>query len=329
VSYAPQTIKDAMAMWVAGGGVNSGIVGDDEHRDRPSYHNGWDAALERYIPIFGANVTMDEVASRDYTYRLARDKVRSNAASAMDLGRVNGTLTGLRAFSNWLVKQCLANPTKYRDIREIIYSPDGVVVRRWSQPDNRVYDVPLTSDVAKSHLWHTHVSFYRDSESRDKTFIFAPYFTPPDTATEDPVGININLAATHDPNPLDAFGTASIVGDNHRAIRISDGRMVAIANGTALGVVQKGVIVAPAPTWAVVGEAVVVYNLSGEATVSPARDIGTTFKALPVPPAPVDTSPFSQADVDAAKKAARGAALEEARAAAIDGAGAGVDALAR
>jgi hypothetical protein len=130
---------------------------------------------------------------------------------------------------------------------------------------------------------------------------------------EEPVGININLDATHDPNPLDAFGTASIVGASHYAIRVSDGARTAIADGTVLGVVQKGVIVAPAPAWAAVGEAVVVYNLAGEATVSPLRDTGTTFKALAVPS---DTTPYDQAAINAAVNAALdavGLALTEAR----------------
>jgi hypothetical protein len=162
-----------MALWVSKGGLNSGIVGDAAHASRSSYHNGFDVASR-----LAGSTNLATVAKTDYSYRLPRDKVTSNAAAAMDLGKLGGSLGKLQAFSRWFVAQAHANPTKYRDVREVIYSPDGKVVKRWSGPDNKIYDVPLDNDVARSHLWHTHISWYRDSEKRDKRPLFATYFAP-------------------------------------------------------------------------------------------------------------------------------------------------------
>ena len=59
-----------------------------------------------------------------------------------------------------------------RDLREIIYSPDGKVVRRWDRLGKR-------SSGDDSHLWHTHFSFFRDSTKadRDQTPLFRRYLT--------------------------------------------------------------------------------------------------------------------------------------------------------
>jgi hypothetical protein len=172
VTTNPQTLTDLMAYWTSHGGVNLGIKGDPAHQSRGSYHNGFDVASKLW-----GTTSLATIASKDYSYRLARDRVKSNAAAALDLGRLNGSLANLQRFSRWLVAQAQANPTKYRDIREIIYSPDGRVVKRWSGPDNRIYNVALDNAVARGHLTHTHISTYRDSERRDKRALFAGYFT--------------------------------------------------------------------------------------------------------------------------------------------------------
>jgi hypothetical protein len=151
---------------------------------------------------------------------------------------------------------------------------------------------------------------------------WAPVTTLPDTGIEGAtdMGLNLDLDVTHDSNPFDALGTASIVGDGHFAERLDGTGGIAIAAGTALGVVQKAKIASPAPSWAALGEACVVYNLSGKAYVSPVRDIGATYKPL------TDTSPYTQAQLDAATSAAALAA-KAADAAAIAALQAKVDAL--
>lgn len=164
MTYAPATIRTAQAYWQSRGGVPLGIVGDARHQRRASYHNGQDA-IERY----------GRTALDDYSIRLPRDRepYLTNAAAAIDLGRLGGTYKGLRDYSNWLVARCLTDPVTRRDVREVIYSPDGDTVQRYSGPDN-VVRVGGTAD----HRFHTHISFYRDSERRSKLHLFAPYFTP-------------------------------------------------------------------------------------------------------------------------------------------------------
>lgn len=123
-----------------------GVVGDDQHPD--GYHVGNDALVR-----VGKLTT-------DYSKRESpRDRPGSNAASALDIGDFRrGTLT-LRSLSVALVAACQRGDPRCGDIREIIYSPDGVVVRRWDR-----LGVRTTGDL--SHRYHTHLSFFRDSEGR-------------------------------------------------------------------------------------------------------------------------------------------------------------------
>ncbi|MBQ1073474.1 hypothetical protein KBX06_09890 [Micromonospora sp. C31] len=149
-----------------------GIVGDPAHRG--GYHCG-----------------SDRVVIRDYS---VVESVRDSSgltldASALDVGwftvSVGGRAHDLRSFSTWFAGQCAAGSSDSRDIREIIYSPDGRVVRRWDRLGRRT-----TGD--NSHLWHTHFSFFRDSTkaNRDQTPLFRRYLTtigliatPPEEST--------------------------------------------------------------------------------------------------------------------------------------------------
>ncbi|MGH7774459.1 MAG: hypothetical protein ACREQA_19725 [Candidatus Binatia bacterium] len=103
----------------------------------------------------------------------------TNAASAIDIGLFDRTTSGqrrtLRSLSLWLVEQCKAGATDTRDIREIIYTPDGQVVRRWDRLGRR-------TSGDDSHLTHTHISWFRDSEYRDKIAVFRRYFEEEDMA---------------------------------------------------------------------------------------------------------------------------------------------------
>ncbi|MEU9508064.1 hypothetical protein AB0D32_17505 [Micromonospora sp. NPDC048170] len=136
-----------------------GIVGDPAHRG--GYHCG-----------------SDRVVARDYSVvESPRDKAGLTLdASALDVGhfkvRVAGRTHDLRSFSTWCVAQCVAGTPDSRDIREIIYSPDGRVVRRWDRLRRR-------TSGDNSHLWHTHFSFFRDSTkaNRDQTPLFRRYLT--------------------------------------------------------------------------------------------------------------------------------------------------------
>ncbi|RLK13333.1 putative peptidoglycan binding protein [Micromonospora sp. M71_S20] len=136
-----------------------GIVGDPAHRG--GYHCG-----------------SDRVVTRDYSVvESPRDSAGLTLdAAALDVGlfevRAGGRTHNLRTFSTWCVAQCVAGTPDSRDIREIIYSPDGKVVRRWDRLRKR-------TSGDSSHLWHTHFSFFRDSikANRDQTPLFRRYLT--------------------------------------------------------------------------------------------------------------------------------------------------------
>lgn len=178
MTYAPATIRAVAAYWVARGGENLGIVGDAAHAARATYHNGLDRAIKRY-----GTSNMDVIASKDYSFRLARDRIgATNAASALDLGRLGGERQPMRDFSVWLVRECVARKPGTDDIREIIYSPDGKVVKRWDGASRVIRDgYPVaTGQGDSSHLWHTHISYFRDAEARDKIIPFRAYFEEPE-----------------------------------------------------------------------------------------------------------------------------------------------------
>ncbi|MEU8368339.1 hypothetical protein [Micromonospora tulbaghiae] len=136
-----------------------GIVGDVNHRG--GYHCG-----------------SDRVVTNDYSVvESSRDRSGLTLyASALDVGtfsvRSGGGTHNLRTFSAWMVAQCAANAADTRDIREIIYSPDGRTVRRWDRLGRR-------TSGDSSHLFHTHFSFFRDSTKagRDQTPLFRRYLT--------------------------------------------------------------------------------------------------------------------------------------------------------
>jgi hypothetical protein len=259
---------DLARFWIAQGGVSLGIIGNTAHTK--GYHLGADRIFDGGGPGIGWD---------DYSVKLARDKAGlTNAASAIDLGKLDGSLGELRRFSRWLVRRCQAKADGYRDVREVIYwNPDTAAVERWSGVDGLIHTGPGQGDL--SHRTHTHISYYRDSEGRDKRPLFAPFFAPdiPDTGTEDPVGLSIRLLATRDETPLDVFGTAKLDGEAHNIHRVADAENVQLPARTDLGVVQRG-------KW-LVDEAenidVVAFNHDGQLHV--ARLSHVTFKGLAAP----------------------------------------------
>lgn len=136
-----------------------GIVGDPAHRG--GYHCG-----------------SDRVVKNDYSVvESSRDRAGLTLdAAALDVGgfevRSGGRTHTLASFSAWCVAQCAANAADTRDIREIIYSPDGTRVKRWDRLGKRT-----TGD--SSHRWHTHFSFFRDAikAGRDQRPLFRRYLT--------------------------------------------------------------------------------------------------------------------------------------------------------
>lgn len=137
------------------GSLEMGVVGDSDHRG--GYHCG-----------------SDRVVAGDYSV-LESDRDRNGLtldASALDVGTFTYGSHNLRTFSRWMVAQCVAGAPDTKDIREIIYSPDGQTVKRWDR-----LGIRTTGD--SSHLGHTHFSFFRDSTKarRDQTPLFRRYLT--------------------------------------------------------------------------------------------------------------------------------------------------------
>lgn len=142
------------------GGVSLGIVGNAAHKS--GYHLGHDRIFKK----------KSGHGERDYSVKTARDHAGlSDAASAMDIG----SFKGFRRMSKFIVAEARANAADTRDIREIIYSPDGKTVLRWDR-ERGFASKPRKHEADDSHLTHTHVSWYRDAEKRDKTGVFKRFF---------------------------------------------------------------------------------------------------------------------------------------------------------
>jgi hypothetical protein len=163
MTYAPGTIaalRTELLRWTGLAPTSLGIVGDAAHAARASYHNGKDRILQ-----------YDRMAT-DYSVRTQRDKDGlTNAASALDIGN----FARLREMSIWLVAEARNNAPGSSDMREIIYSPDGQTVLRWDR-ERGYQSAPRTGEADNSHLFHTHISWYRDSEFRTKIGLFARFF---------------------------------------------------------------------------------------------------------------------------------------------------------
>lgn len=143
-----------------------GIAGDAAHRG--GYHCG-----------------SDRIVSGDYSVvESSRDRSGLTlAASAFDLG---GNFARFREITLGIIAACKRNDPRTRDIREVIFTPDGKTVQRWDRLGRR-------SGGDASHLSHTHLSFFRDSEGRrhlDDNFLglLRQLFTPTSTGGTDMAG---------------------------------------------------------------------------------------------------------------------------------------------
>ncbi len=142
MTYAPATITELARYWQRQGGVNLGIVGDTGHAQKGvSYHLG-----------------KSQLAAGAYSNRTARDRRGlTEAASAIDLGRLGGSLTKLRSFSAWFAAQCKAGKPGYSDVREVIWwDAKASRVIGWSDLDPKKF-IPGYGDA--THKSHTHISF--------------------------------------------------------------------------------------------------------------------------------------------------------------------------
>ncbi|MGC4864403.1 hypothetical protein ACLQ3B_03085 [Micromonospora sp. DT53] len=167
-----------------------GIVGDSAHLG--GYHCG-----------------SDRVVPNDYSVvESPRDRAGLTLdAAALDVGqfdvRSGGRTNTLASFSVWCVAQCAANAADTRDIREIIYSPDGSTVKRWDRLGKR-------TSGDSSHRWHTHFSFFRDATKagRDQRPLFRRYLS------------SIGLLEDDDMTPEEHNWLATV----HKNLTVLDGR---------------------------------------------------------------------------------------------------------
>lgn len=201
MSYAPKTLQQLAAFYEGKGGAMLGIVGDAGHTT--GYHLGRDR-------IYGPG----GMGADDYSVRHPRDKAGlSGAAAAIDLGKIGGSYDELYRFSRWLVAECMDGAPGTGDIAEVIYSPDGQTVQRWSGKDHQIHTGPGNNDP--SHKTHTHVSYFRDSEARQKVTTFAGYWE------EDMAGLDWQPTA-----PGEGIGTVTVKAQrglvNLRTGRVKD-----------------------------------------------------------------------------------------------------------
>jgi hypothetical protein len=160
VTTAPASLLDLRAYLADAAGVGLdqfGIVGDVRHTG--GYHLGRDR-IYTIPPGYGDD---------DYSIALARDRnALTNYASAIDI-KFGTNYKLLRNMSIWLVERCKAGAADCKDIREVVYSPDGVTVIRWDREGVR-------GGGNDSHRYHTHVSPYRDTVTHDLTIPYRIYF---------------------------------------------------------------------------------------------------------------------------------------------------------
>ena len=151
MTYSPADLLAVRLYLLTSTGLSGdavGIVGDPDHISTGGYHVGNDD-LARIGRL-----------SSDYSKREStRDRPGTNGASALDIGDFVKGAVSLRTVSLGLVAACQRGDPRTGDIREVIYTPDGATVRRFDR-------LGLRSTGDGSHLFHTHVSFFRDSEGR-------------------------------------------------------------------------------------------------------------------------------------------------------------------
>jgi hypothetical protein len=155
MTTAPQDLLNVRAYLQIKTGLDAaslGIAGDAAHASTGGYHEGRDdlAAAGQLT----SDYSVDESV---------RDSNPTNSASAFDLG--NFTAPGptgqldRHAVTSAVLAALNRGDPRVADVREMIYSLDDVNVHRWDR-------LGIRSTGDSSHTFHTHWSFFRDSEGR-------------------------------------------------------------------------------------------------------------------------------------------------------------------
>jgi hypothetical protein len=170
MTYAPATLLD-VRRYVVSKDVKAptleinevGIVGDGPHvTEGTGYHLGKDQ-LKMWKDPYSARTARDKAGLADAEI--------ANAACAID---IDDDWDEMRRFFPWAVEQCRAGRADAADIRELIYSPDGVNVLRWDRERGQT-SLPRPSDQL-SHRTHGHISRYRDATRRALVPLFERYY---------------------------------------------------------------------------------------------------------------------------------------------------------
>lgn len=151
-SYVPPALHELREYLKPKTGLDNISIGIVNNETDASYHHGWSQR-----DTDGSDYSWDE-SPRDWTHK-------TNAARALDIGMFDR----LRELSLWLVGECQRGAPDCADIREIIYSPDGKVVKRWDR-------LGIRTTGGSSHLTHTHVSWFADAEHNSKVGPFKRFF---------------------------------------------------------------------------------------------------------------------------------------------------------
>ena len=137
--YAPQAIKDLFAavQRAVPAAVLSGIVGDASH-------------------VYGYHRCRDVLPASDYSVaETPRDRAGDGeAASALDISLPSNLMP---VVTGRLMAACKNNDPRVANLREFFGTLDGSTVTGW----DRLAGGYTSSD--DSHLWHVHLSFFRDS----------------------------------------------------------------------------------------------------------------------------------------------------------------------
>lgn len=194
-----------------------GIVGDPAHLG--GYHCG-----------------RDRIVNNDYSvYESDRDrKGLSDYASALDIGTFTNGEMNLRHFSKWLVARCERGTLDTANIREVIYSPDGETVLRWDRLRRR-----KTGD--NSHLYHTHISYFRDSSNSTRNIDVFKLYVKEMTETmdyTDDVVKNPRQRSDSESNPTVKFGfylddSYQMAYDNEDAVKALTAKVDALTTKVA------------------------------------------------------------------------------------------------
>lgn len=180
--YTPETIKSLKKYLIAKTGKEGKYfsIARDYQPSSARGYRGYHLGKDQIFSSVGQK-------SKDYSIQTARDKAGlSDARSAMD---INLPSKKEMALFNYLVTQCRKDAPGTSDIREVIGTSDGKVVLRYDR-QRGANSQPKPGEADASHLWHIHISWYRDSEDRDKIGVFEGFFGPRSPSDENAGGVD-------------------------------------------------------------------------------------------------------------------------------------------